>query len=407
MKSDAIHAQLRLSSLLNCVRASGISDLHELALKRKAEGADILDLTTGEPDFSTPKHICEAAVRAIRCGETRYTAVDGTPELKGAILEKFARDNDLHYAEDGVVVTDGAKPLLAVAIRCVLDPGDEVIFASPCWPSHSAMARFAGGKPALINTDASCGFKISTGALSSALIDRTRIVVLCSPSNPAGSVCTEGELGKLADVLRVWPNVLVLSDDIYEHVRFTTKPFATTAQTGEDIRERTLTVNGVSKAYAMTGWWIGFGVGPPEWVRGIRRVLTQTSGGPCSISQAATVAALEGPQTTVSVWKEHYKRRRDLMVTRLRQNGGVGVHAPDGAFYLMPDVSGLFGKSTSFGQRIQSSADVATCLLEHGVMCIPGAVFNADSHIRMSIAVSDETLEIACDRIEEACRSLS
>ena len=404
MTAASIASQRGLSRLLDSVRPSGIVDIFERAIRLRAEGRDLIDLSTGEPDFPTPRHVGDAAMRAIGEGRTRYTPVDGTQALKRAVAAKFRRDNDLHYRETEIVVTDGAKPLLATAMRAVLDPGDEVILSIPCWPSHPAMVALAGGAPVRIATGPETGFKIVPATLAAALTERTRLLVLCSPANPTGAVYSRAELEALAAVLRGWPSVRILTDDVYEYIRFTGTDFATIAQLGADMRDRTLTVNAVSKTYAMTGWRIGFGAGPADWIGGIRRILTQTSGGPCSISQAAAVAALEGPQSFLSDWVDHYRSRRDSALARLDGVAGISVRAPDGAFYLMPDVGDLFGVKTAEGRTLQGSGDVAAWFLEHGVVVVPGSVFDADRHVRLSIAASRDSVDAACDRIAAACR---
>lgn len=398
----------RLNPDLDRLRPSAISDVFDMADGLRESGRQLFDFSVGEPDFDTPENIREAAKVAIDCGQTRYTAVDGTALLKQAIAAKFRRDNGLDFSDAQIAVASGAKPLLAVAIQAVAGQGDEVVISTPCWTSHIGMIELAGATARLVETDIETGFKMTPEQLRRALNANTRLLLLCSPSNPTGAVYTADELAALGDVLADYPEVWVLSDDLYEHIVFEKDLFATIAAVSPAVRDRTLTVNGVSKCYAMTGWRIGYAAGPREWIRVIRKVFTQSNGGPCSISQAAAIEALNGPQAYLSEWLAIYRQRRDLTLSLLRDAPGLECAVPEGAFYIMPKCAELIGRKTPSGSTIKSSADFCKYLIEaFGVVTVPGAGFFCDPYFRLSFATSENILKEGCARIVTGARSLS
>ncbi|MGO4909979.1 pyridoxal phosphate-dependent aminotransferase [Pseudorhodobacter sp. W20_MBD10_FR17] len=397
----------QLNSALTRLKPSAISDVFDRAAQLRANGQKLFDFSVGEPDFDTPAAICEAGIKAINDGKTRYTAVDGTPELKQAIAAKFRRDNGLDFALDQIVVASGAKPLLAVAIQAVAGPGDEVILPTPCWTSHVGMIDLCGAEAKLVECGMDSGFKITPNQLRAVLTAKTRLLLLCSPSNPTGAVYSADELAALGKVLADFPGVWVLSDDLYEHIVFAPNIFATLAEVAPELRDRILTVNGVSKSYAMTGWRIGYAAGPTQWVNAIRKVFSQSNGGPCSISQAASVEALNGPQDFLETWRATYQRRRDLAVSILAQAPGLELATPEGAFYIFPNCAKLLGKETPQGRKIETSSDFCTLLLEqHNVVTVPGAGFFCDPYFRISIATSEDVIQDGCQRIVDAINTL-
>ncbi|MBC8267657.1 MAG: pyridoxal phosphate-dependent aminotransferase [Rhodospirillaceae bacterium] len=396
-----------LSSILERFQPSAISVIFSLTSRLKEEGRDIIDLSIGEPDFPTPEHIKQAAIDAIHENFTRYTPVDGISALKSAISNKFRRDNDLDYPSDQIIVEAGAKPLLFHAMQAIVNPGDEVILPVPCWTSYTGMALLAGANPVTVSCHQDNGFKLRADDLEKAITDRTRLILLNSPSNPTGAAYSADEMKALADVLMRHPQVWIIADDIYEHIVFDNFVFATPAQVEPGLYDRTLTINGASKAYSMTGWRIGYAGGPKDLIGGITKVLSQSVGNPCSISQAAAVAALEGPQDYLAARAAEFKDRRDFLVERLNTIDGLSCHAPEGAFYLFPSCADLIGKTSPDGKTINSSTVLASYLLESaGVSVVPGAAFEYDPNIRLSYATSMENLKIACDRLEEACKEI-
>jgi aspartate aminotransferase len=398
---------LSINPLVDRFRPSAIGVVFDLATRLREEGREIFDLSLGEPDFDTPLHIREAAKAAIDAGVTRYTPVDGSSELKRAIRRKFLRDNGLDYAQGEIVVAAGAKPLLAAAIQAVASRGDEVILTTPCWPSHLGMIELAEASSVRVRTPLEAGFKMSPDQLAAALTPRTRLVLICSPSNPTGAVYSADELGAVADVLRSRPDIWILTDDLYEHVVFAPSRFATIAAVAPDLRERILTVNGVSKTFAMTGWRIGYAGGPRLWIDAIRKIFSQSNGGPCSISQAAAVAALDGPQEFLGDWAAIYRRRRDLALAGLVNIPGMSCSVPEGAFFLLPSCANLMGKVTSRGRRIGSSIAFAQYLLEDwGVVVVPGSGFEDDAYFRLSMAAFEPVIVNSVERIAEACLML-
>lgn len=395
-----------LSDLVDALPASPIIGVFNKAFELRQQGADLIDFSVGEPDFDTPTHICEAGIAAIRAGDTRYTPTDGNGAVKAAVIEKFRRDNALEFTAAQVIVCSGAKPLLATAIQAVLNPGDEMILPVPLWASHLGMVQAVGGAPVLVDT-AESGFKLTPDALERAISPRTRLLMICSPSNPTGAVYSAAELAALAEVLRRHPEVNVISDDLYEHIIFDGAEFATLAAVAPDLRDRILTVNGVSKSYAMTGWRIGFAGGPEWWANGIRSLFSQTNGGPCSISQAATVAALTGPQDFLADWCATYQRRRDIALQGLAGIGGLSTQTPGGAFYLMPHCGALLGRVTPQGTRLDSSSDLAAWFMDHGAVVVPGPGFSCDPFFRMSIATSEANIVEGIRRMKTAVEKLN
>ncbi len=395
-----------LASAISRIQGSPISTIFDQATRLRAEGHNLIDFSVGEPDFNTPKHICDAGIEAIQQGITRYTAVDGTADLKAAVARKFKADNDLEYSPAEIVISAGAKPLLATALQAVINPGDEVIISTPAWPSHIGMVEVCNGKPVIVPTGHEDGFKLSATALEAAITSKTKMLLLCSPSNPTGAVYSAKALAALADVLRAHPNILIISDDLYEHIVFDDNRFATLAAVAPNLKDRILTVNGVSKAYAMTGWRIGYAGGPKWWMDGMRKISSQINGGSSSISQAASIAALDGPQDFLATWCETYRNRRDIALEGLTQIDGLKISKPEGAFYLMPHCGGLLGKKRPDGQVIETSSDLASYLLDAGVVIVPGAGFFCDPYFRMSIATSEANIIEGIRRMTTACNAL-
>ena len=374
----------------------------------KAQGRDIISLGAGEPDFPTPPHIREAGKNAIDSGRTRYTAVDGIAELKDAIAAKFARDNDLAYAPEQIMVSTGGKQVLYNALMATLNPGDEVIVPAPYWVSYPDMVRLAGGTPSIVATRIEDGFRITPAQLEAAITSRTKWLIFNAPSNPTGAGYSPDQLKALTDVLERHPNVWVLSDDIYEHIAFPGYTFSTPAQAAPELFERTLTVNGVSKAYAMTGWRIGYAGGPGELVSAMRTIQSQSTTNPSSISQWAAVEALNGPQGFLEDAVKSFLRRRDLVVAALNATDGMSCPVPDGAFYVYPSIAGCIGKTSAGGTTIETDEDFCSALLEEaGVATVFGGAFGTSPNFRISYAASDEQLSEAMARIQDFCAKLT
>ena len=395
-----------VSAALRRVQPSPTIAVTQRAREMAAAGRDVISLSAGEPDFDTPDHVKAAAVQAIEDGRTKYTAPDGIPELKRAVAAKFMRDNDLDYAPDEISVGTGGKQVIWNALQATLDPGDEVVIPAPYWVSYPDMTRMAGGEPAIVPTSAAEGFVMGADALEAAIGPRTKWLILNSPSNPTGAAYSEAQLRALTDVLMRHPQVQVMSDDIYEHIRYGV-PFATAAQVEPGLRDRTLTVNGVSKAYAMTGWRIGFAGGPEALIAAMRKVQSQTTSNPCSIAQWAAVAALDGPQEVVAERTDAFRRRRDAVVASLDACPGVSCPAPDGAFYVYPAIEGCIGARSAAGARIEDDEAFAAALLEEeGVAVVFGAAFGTSPAFRVSYAASDRALAEAMTRIRRFCEGL-
>jgi aspartate aminotransferase len=374
------------------------------ARELRAEGRDIISLDAGEPDFDTPDSIKEAAIAAIRAGQTKYTAVDGTPALKEAISAKFKRENGLDYPVSQITVGAGGKHVLYNALMATLNAGDEVIVPAPYWVSYPDMAILADGKPVFVECKAEHGFKLLPEALERAITPRTKWLVLNSPSNPTGAAYTRDELKALAEVLLRHPHVYVLNDDMYEHLVYDGFEFTTIAQVEPGLYDRVLTVNGVSKSYAMTGWRIGYAGGPAPLIKAIAKIQSQSTTNPSSISQAAAVAALNGPQDFIAERAAVFQDRRDLVVSMLNQANGITCHRPEGAFYVFPSCAGAIGMRTPDGKIIRTDEDFASYLLmDQGVSVVFGAAFGLSPFFRISYATSTELLEEACRRIQRAC----
>jgi aspartate aminotransferase len=395
------------SSALARVKPSATLAVTARARELKREGRDVIGLGAGEPDFDTPENIKAAAIAAIQRGETKYTDVDGIPELKAAIVAKFKRENGLSYETSQVHVASGGKTVLYNALVATLSAGDEVIVPAPYWVSYPDMVLLAGGEPVSVECSEADGFKLTPAALEAAITHETRWLILNSPSNPTGAAYTRAELEALAEVLRRHPHVWVMTDDMYEHLTYGGFEYVTIAQVAPDLIDRTLTVNGVSKAYAMTGWRIGYAAGPKPLIDLMRKVASQTTSNPASISQWAAVEALNGPQDFIAERAAHFEKRRDLVVSMLNQASGVRCPTPEGAFYVYPSVEGLIGKKTDAGATIDSDEAFATELLNaEGVAVVHGAAFGLSPYFRISYATSEDVLEEACRRIQRFCASL-
>jgi len=373
----------------------------------KAEGRDIIGLGAGEPDFDTPDFIKEAAKAAIDAGETKYTPVDGTAELKDAIIAKFKRDNDLTYARDQITVGAGGKQVLYNALMASVNPGDEVIIPAPYWVSYPDMTLLAEGTPVIVDCPEENKFKLTAEDLEAAITPKTKWLIFNSPSNPTGGAYSWDELKALTDILVKHPHVYIMVDDMYEHLVYDGFKFATPAQVEPKLYERTLTINGVSKAYAMTGWRIGYAGGPKDLIKAMAKVQSQSTSNPSSISQAAAVEALNGDQSFLNERNDAFKERRDMVVQLLNEADGVSCLTPEGAFYVYPSCAGCLGKTTPDGKTIQNDEDFVTYLLEtEGVACVHGDAFGLSPHFRISYATSPEALKEACNRIKKACAAL-
>ena len=374
----------------------------------KAAGRDVISLGAGEPDFDTPDNIKEAAIRAIREGKTKYTDVDGIPELKDAIVAKFRRENDLSYTRAQVNVSPGGKAVIFNALMATCSPGDEVVIPAPYWVSYPDMALLAGATPVFVETSIATQFKIDPAALDRAITPKTKWLIFNSPSNPSGAAYGARELRAIADVLLRHPQVWVLTDDMYEHLVYDGFRFATIAQIEPALYERTLTMNGVSKAYSMTGWRIGYAAGPADLIKGMAGIMSQTTSNPSSVSQWASVEALNGPQDFIRPNQELFKGRRDLVVSMLNQANGLKCPTPEGAFYVYPSLAPLIGKTSAKGAKIADDEAFAAALLEEeGVAVVHGAAFGTSPCFRISYATSNAVLEDACARIQRFCGSLS
>lgn len=397
-----------LSDTLARVKPSPTIAVTTKAAQLKTEGKDVIGLGAGEPDFDTPQNIRDAAKRAIDNGKTRYTAVDGIPELKAAICSKFLRENGLTYAPAQVTVGTGGKQILYNALMATCNPGDEVIIPAPYWVSYPDMVLLAGGTPVPVVAGIETNFKLTPEQLEAAITPRTKWFIFNSPSNPTGAGYTRDELKGLTDVLMRHPHVWVMSDDMYEHLVFDDFEFCTPAEIEPGLYDRTLTCNGVSKAYAMTGWRIGYAAGPISLIKAMGTIQSQSTSNPCSVSQWAALEALSGPQDFLAPNRKLFEGRRDLVVSMLNQAKGIRCPKPEGAFYVYPDISGCIGKATPAGTVISNDEVFATALLEEtGVAVVFGAAFGLSPNFRVSYATSDEVLHEACSRIQRFCASLA
>ena len=396
-----------LSNALSLVKPSPTIAMSSLATELKAKGRDIISLSAGEPDFDTPDHIKAAATQAISAGKTKYTAPDGLIELKAAICRKFERDNGLDYATDQISVGTGGKQILYNALIATINPGDEVIIPAPYWVSYPDMVLLAGGNPIFVRTKAESNYKLKADCLRKAITDKTKWFIFNSPSNPTGAGYTFDELRNLTKVLLDYPNVWILTDDMYEHLSYDKFEFATPAQVEPKLYARTLTCNGVSKAYAMTGWRIGFAGGPRQIISAMRKVQSQSTSNPCTISQYAALEALDGPKDFLTSNNVIFKRRRDLVVSALNEIGGITCPVPEGAFYVYPSISGIIGKKTKTSRIIKNDEDFAMELLNQtGVAVVFGSAFGLSPNFRISYATSDDKLVQACSRIAKFCATL-
>ncbi len=396
-----------LSQALGRIKPSPTIAVSNKAAEMKAAGMDVIGLGQGEPDFDTPDNIKEAGIAAIRAGETKYTIVDGTAALKRAIAAKFKRENGLDYAVDQISVNSGGKQTIFNAMMATVDVGDEVIIPAPYWVSYLDIVNVCGGTPVLIEATLDQAFRITPEQLDAAITPKTKWLILNSPSNPTGAAYTRAQIRALADVLLKHPHVWILSDDMYEHILFDDFEFATIAEVEPRLYERTLTMNGASKAYAMTGWRIGYAGGPKHLIKAMSTLQSQSTSNPSSISQAAVVEALNGPQDFLRVRAKAFQSRRDLVVSMLNQAKGLACPTPEGAFYVYPSCAGMIGKTTDKGKVLHTDEDVAAYLLESvGVAVVHGAAFGLSPYFRISYATSEETLTDACHRIQKACAAL-
>lgn len=395
------------SAALRRIAPSATIAISAKARALKAAGRDVIALSAGEPDFDTPDNIKNAAIEAIKAGKTKYTDPDGMPELKAAICAKFKRENGLEYKPSQIHVAPGGKPVIYNALVATLNPGDEVIIPAPYWVSYPDMTLLAGGTPVSVETTAESGFKITPAALEAAITPKTKWLIINSPSNPSGGAYTRAELQAIAEVLLRHPQVWVLTDDMYEHLVFDDFEFTTIAQVEPKLYDRTLTMNGVSKGYSMTGWRIGYAGGPEPLIKAMGKMISQTTSNPCSISQWAALEALNGTQDFIKPNAKLFQERRDLVVSMLNQATGLHCPTPEGAFYVYPSCAGLIGKTAPSGKVIESDEDFATELLEsEGVAVVHGAAFGLSPFFRISYATSNEVLEDACSRIQRFCANV-
>ncbi|THK38780.1 pyridoxal phosphate-dependent aminotransferase [Ensifer sp. MPMI2T] len=408
-----INATVKEAGFLPASRIAsiGVSEILKIGARANAmkrEGKPVIILGAGEPDFDTPDHVKQAASDAIQRGETKYTALDGTPELKKAIREKFQRENGLAYETDEITVATGAKQILFNAMMASINPGDEVIIPTPYWTSYSDIVQICEGKPVLIACDASSGFRLTADKLEAAITPKTRWVLLNSPSNPSGAAYSAADYRPLLEVLLKHPHVWLLVDDMYEHIVYDGFRFVTPAQLEPRLKDRTLTVNGVSKAYAMTGWRIGYAGGPRALIKAMAVVQSQATSCPSSVSQAASVAALDGPQDFLKERTASFQRRRDLVVSGLNAIDGLDCRVPEGAFYTFSGCAGMLGKVTPSGKTIETDTDFCAYLLEDAhVAVVPGSAFGLSPFFRISYATSEAELKEALTRIAAACARLS
>ncbi|MFC3229664.1 pyridoxal phosphate-dependent aminotransferase [Marinibaculum pumilum] len=395
------------SAAIGRIQPSATLAVTQKARELKAAGKDVIGLGAGEPDFDTPESIREAAKAAIDSGDTRYTNVDGTPALKAAIVDKFKRENGLTYTAEQISVSGGGKQCIFNAFLVTVDPGDEVIIPTPYWVSYPDIVHFAGGTPVFVPAGIEQNFKLKPADLEAAITPKTKWLILNSPSNPSGAAYTADELRGLTEVLKRHPHVWVMTDDMYEHLVYDNFVFATPAQVEPELYDRTLTLNGVSKAYCMTGWRIGYAGGPAPLIKAMGKLQSQSTSNPCSISQAAAVAALTGDQDFIPAHNRIFKERRDLVVNMLNEADGITCPKPEGAFYVYPSCAGTIGKTSPGGRKIESDLDFASALLEEAVVAVVhGEAFGLAPHFRISYATSTETLREACTRIQEFCGKL-
>ncbi len=398
---------MEFSNSLKRIKPSPTIAVTNRARELKSAGRDIIGLGAGEPDFDTPDNIKQAAIDALKRGETKYTAVDGIPELKAAIVAKFKRENGLDYKTSQISVGSGGKQVLFNALMATLNPGDEVVIPAPYWVSYPDIVLLAGAKPVFVQTSVKSGFKLQPADLERAITSKTKWFVFNQPCNPTGAAYTREELKALTDVLLKYPHVWVLTDDMYEHILYDDAKFSTVAQVEPKLFDRTLTINGVSKAYCMTGWRIGYGGGPEPLIKAMSTLQSQTTSNPTSIAQWAAVEALNGPQHFIAGHNKIFRERRDLVVSMLNQTNGMSCATPQGAFYVYPSIEKLIGKTAASGIRIDNDEAFVTALLqEEGVAAVQGAAFGLSPYFRISYATATEQLEEACRRIQRFCGNL-
>jgi len=395
-----------ISQTLSAVKPSATIAVSQKARELVADGKDVIVLSMGEPDFDTPEYISQAAVEAIATGKTRYTAVDGIAELKTEICRKFKRDNGLDYTSAQISVAPGGKAIIFNALLATLNPGDEVIIPSPCWVSYPEMTRLCGGTPKVVMCPAKNSFKLTPESLERSLTPKTKWLLLNSPSNPTGACYSVDELRALGEVLTSHPNVLILTDDIYEKLIYDDSRFATIASAVPALYDRTLTMNGMSKAYAMTGWRLGYAGGPDWLIAAMRKVMSQSTSNPSSISQYAALAALKGGQEFLDDWRAVFQARRNLICDGLDKVNGLRCQRSAGAFYAFVDCKGLIGKTSTNGKLLSTDIDIVTALLEEALVAlVPGSAFHAPGYFRLSFAASTESLKAAIERIREFCQN--
>lgn len=397
-----------LAESLSRVKPSATIAVAQKARELKAAGRDIISLGAGEPDFDTPDNIKIAAKNAIDAGKTKYTPISGIPELREAISAKFKRDNELDYALNQIIVSTGGKQILDNAFRATLNPGDEVIISAPYWVSYPEMVALSGGSAVIVETKIEDGFRLRPEALEAAITDKTKWLVLNSPSNPSGAAYGYDDLKALTDVIKKYPNIWILTDDMYEHLLYDDHKFYTPAQVEPSLYDRTLTMNGVSKAYAMTGWRLGYAGGPVELIKAMDKVQGQATSGTCSITQWAAVEALNGTQDYLETRGAVFEERRNLVVNGLNACQGIECPNPEGAFYVFPSCAGLMGKKTQSGKVLETDLDFVTALLEQeGVAVVHGSAFGLGPNFRISYATSNEVLEEALNRIKRFCETVA
>jgi aspartate aminotransferase len=397
-----------LAARLADVKVSASVAMSIKARELAAKGVEVIGLTTGEPDFDTPAHAIEAAHQAALKGDTKYPPQGGTPALKAAIQRKFKRDNNLDYTADEILVTNGGKQAIFNAFMATLDPGDEVVIPAPYWISYADMAKVAGGVPVTVSCPQNNGFKLRPEDLEAAITPKTKWVMLNFPNNPTGAACSREEMKALAAVLLKHPHVWVMTDDMYEHLVYDGFEFCTIAEVEPRLKDRTLTINGASKTYAMTGWRIGFCGGPAGLIKGMFNMQGQATSGVSTVGQAAAAAALDGPQELVAERAAQYRERRDLVVELLNQAPGIVCHKPEGAFYVFPNVAGCLGKTSKGGKRIETDTDFAFALLEEAhVAVVQGSAYGMSPYVRISYATDMESLRDGCARIQEFCKGLA
>jgi aspartate aminotransferase len=396
-----------LAERLNRVSISASVIMTIKARELAAQGIKVISLASGEPDFPSPPHAIEAAHQAALAGDTKYPPQDGTKRLKEAVQRKFKRDNNLDYALDEIMVTNGGKQSIFNAFMATVDPGDEVLIPAPYWVSYAEMAKVAGGVPVTINCPQNNGFKLRPEDLDAAITPKTKWVMLNFPNNPTGAACSRAEMQAIAAVLMKHPHVWIMTDDMYEHLIYDGFEFCTIADVEPRLKDRTLTVNGASKTYAMTGWRVGFCGGPKALIKGMMNMQGQATAGVSTISQAAVAAALDGPQDLVRERAEEYRQRRDLVVEMLNAAPGISCHKPEGAFYVFPNIAGCIGKTSKGGRKIETDTDFAMALLEEKyVATVQGTAYGMSPYLRISYATDTENLREACGRIQEFCREL-